>query len=61
MQPRHPAIRNKPDEDLAQSGQVRWSLLSQLHTMVQAFHGELLELGNIDRDSSLKIANANLR
>jgi len=61
MQPRHPAIRNDPDGNGPQSSQISSFRRSQLQAAAQDFHRVLLEIGNIDRDSSLKITHANFR
>ena len=44
----HPAIGNQPDENVAQFPQIRLFLFLQLQAILQGFHGELLEPGNID-------------
>ena len=61
MQLRHPAIGNKPNENPWQFAQIRLFPLSHLQTMAHSFRGELLEPGDIDRDFSLKTANAGAR
>src|SRR6266496_2395095 len=58
MQQCHPAIRDQPNEDLAQFPQIRLFPLSQLQTMPHSFRGELLKPVKLDWNSSLKIPHA---
>jgi len=61
MQLRHSAIGNKPNENLGQFSQLCSFSPFQLQTTAHRYRCELLEVGTIDRDFSLKIAHTDLR
>src|SRR5215216_1127091 len=59
MQKRHPPIRDQPDENFAQLAQVSSFPSSQSQAMLHSFCCEGLELGEIDVDFALHIAQQN--
>jgi hypothetical protein len=61
MQRRHSTIRDKPDENLAQPGQVRRFPLAQPQTGSRCFRRELFKIANVHRNGSLPIANRDLQ
>jgi hypothetical protein len=60
MQRRHSTIRDEPNENLAQPGQVSRSPLSQLQTRSHRFRCESFKIANANRNSPLQIANRDL-
>jgi len=61
MQPRHPAVGNEPDKNVAQFLQIGLFPLAHLQAMAHSLRSESFKSSRVDSIGSLKIANADLR
>src|SRR5262245_23095583 len=61
MQPRHPAIGNEPDENVAQFAQVGLFLAPNLYAKAHRTLRKFLQVANLHGYNSLEIADGDLR